>query len=123
MGYHVVDPDRLEPTAEYPCDRRSIADAADLSVLAAATYELAPGEELARAYHSHEQREELLYVLAGELHVETPDREYAVPAGRAFVAEPDSPHRPFAPADADGPVRVLGVGAPRYDPAREYDPD
>jgi mannose-6-phosphate isomerase-like protein (cupin superfamily) len=122
MGYHVLDRDSLAPTPDHPCDRRSLSDAVDLATLAAAWYRLAPGEQLPRAYHYHEQREELFYVREGVLHVETPEREYAVPETAVFVAEPDSPHRAFNPADADGAVTVLGVGAPRFDSARPYDP-
>ena len=54
MGYHVVDPDSLPTTADYPCDRRSITDAVGLANLAVAVYELAPGEQLPRTYHYHE---------------------------------------------------------------------
>jgi mannose-6-phosphate isomerase-like protein (cupin superfamily) len=122
MGYHVVDPANLDPAEDYPCDRRSIADAAGLSTVAAAVYELEPGDELARSYHYHEQREELFYVLEGTLAVETPDWEYEVPVGSVFVAEPDSPIRPYNPDSADGSVRVFGVGAPQYDIGREYEP-
>ncbi|MFB6232893.1 MAG: cupin domain-containing protein [Haloarculaceae archaeon] len=123
MAYHVVDPDDLAATEEYPCDRRSVADAADLSTVAAAVYELAPGQQLARTYHYHEHREELFYVLAGTLAVETPEEEYEVPAGSVFVATPNSPIRPYNPASAVEDVRVFGVGAPQYDVGRAYDPE
>ncbi len=123
MDYHVLDPTALEPTSDYPCDRRSISDAVGLGTLAAAIYEIDPGEQLARAYHYHEQREELFYVLAGSLSVQTPVETYAVEAGQVFVAEPESPHRAFVPADSAGAARVLGIGAPQFDPGRPYDPD
>lgn len=123
MGYSVVDPDDLEPTEDYHCDRRSITGASGLANLHLARYSMEPGEQLARTYHSHELREEVFYVLAGTLHVETPKREYVVEADSAFVAEPDSPHRAYNPEDADGPVTVLGIGAPRSDPAIPYDPE
>jgi quercetin dioxygenase-like cupin family protein len=121
MGYHHIDPDELPATADYPCDRRGIADAAELVSLHAATYEMAPGEQLARTYHYHEQREELFYVLSGTVNVETPEATHTVPAGEVFVAEPDSPHRAFVPEDADGSARVLGVGAPKADIAVPYE--
>lgn len=123
MGYHVVDPDELEPSSDHPCDRRSIAEAAELAQLAAAVYEIEPGEQLSTTYHYHEQREELFYVIDGTLSVETPDRTYTVDAGSVFVAEPESPIRPYNPEAAGAPVRVLGVGAPPYDIGRPYDPD
>jgi mannose-6-phosphate isomerase-like protein (cupin superfamily) len=122
MSYHHIDPDALAPTPDYPCDRRGLSDAAELAALHAGTYEMSPGEQLPRTYHYHERREELFYVLAGTLHVETPDGEYVVEADEAFVAEPDSPHRAYNPEDASGSVRVLGVGAPKSDIAHPYDP-
>jgi len=123
MGYHVVDPAALDSTPDHPSERRSISDAVDLSSLAAAVYEIEPGERLSRTYHYHEAREELFYVLAGTLTVQTPDEQYEVPAESVFVAEPGSPLLPHVPADAAESARVLGVGAPGYDPAKPYDPD
>jgi len=123
MGYHHVDPESLDETPDYPCDRRGISDAAELAALHLATYEMAPGEQLPRTYHYHERREEAFYVLSGTLHVETPAEEYVVEADEVFVAEPDSPHRAYNPADADEAVQVLGTGAPKSDIAHPYDPD
>jgi len=123
MGYHRIDPDDLSATEEYPCDRRAVSEAADLSVLHLARYQIAPGEQLPRVYHSHRQREEAFVVLAGTLHVETPDEESVIKQGEVFVAEPESPHRAYNPADADGGVTVIGTGAPRTDPAIPHDPE
>jgi len=123
MAYHHIDPEDLPETEDYPCDRRGISEAAELLALHAATYEMAPGEQLPRTYHYHAQREELFYVVSGTVHVETPDREYVVEAGEVFVAEPDSPHRAFTPDDAAASARVLGVGAPKSDPGLPYEPD
>lgn len=122
MGYHVVDPETVPPTPEHPCDRRSIAEEAGLAQLAAAIYTVDPGDQLPVRYHDHRLREEIFYVMDGNLHVETPDRVYTVPVGQVFVAEPDSPHRAYNPPDAAETVRVLGVGAPKVDIARPYDP-
>ncbi|MFB6297338.1 MAG: cupin domain-containing protein [Salinirussus sp.] len=123
MEYHVVDPGEIDATPDYPCGRRSVSDSLDLSALAAAVYELDPGEQLPRSYHYHEQREELFYVAAGVLHVETPTGEFVVEPGELFVATPGSPHRPHSPASADETVRVLGVGAPKVDVGRPFDPE
>ena len=121
MGYHLVDPSAIEPADDHPCRRRSITEAVGLSNLALALYELAPGESLATAYHYHEQREEALLVLAGELHVETPDGEFRVSPDEVFVVEPDSPIRPFNPEAAETAVKVLGIGAPLFDIGRPYE--
>jgi uncharacterized cupin superfamily protein len=123
MGYHQFDPTDLSASADHPCDRRSIAEAAELAQLAAAVYELDPGEQLSTTSHYHDQREELFYVLAGDLHVETPAETFVVPAGEVFVVEPESPIRPFNPDEAEDAVRVLGVGAPKFDIGKPYDPD
>ena len=123
MGYHHLDPAAMSPSPDYPCDRRSLAEAAELSQLAAAVYELAPGEQLSTTYHYHERREELFYVLAGELAVETPEETFTVGPDEVLAVEPDSPIRPHNPDEAAAPVRVIGVGAPKFDIGREYDPD
>lgn len=123
MGYHVLDPDDVAPTDDYPCDRRSLTGGAGLHTLHLARYTMDPGEQLPRTYHYHELREEAFYVLEGTLHVETPEREYAVETDSVFVAYPDSPHRAYNPESADGPVTVLGTGAPRTDPALAHDPE
>jgi hypothetical protein len=47
-----------------------------------------------------------------------------VPADDLFVVDPESPQRAYNPADADGPVTVLAIGAPPADgDAVAYDPD
>lgn len=122
MGYHVVDPADIDPTADHPCDRRSISEITGLSTLALAVYELAPGDELATAYHYHDHREEALYVLSGELWIETPDQTFVVEANEIFVVEPESPIRPYNPPDAARSVRVIGTGAPLFDIGRPYEP-
>jgi uncharacterized cupin superfamily protein len=121
--YHCIDPTELDRTPEYPCDRRSVSDAAGLGILAAAVYRLSPGEQLPRTYHYHDQREELFYVRAGRLAVETPDATHILGADEIFVAEPESPHRPYNPDSAAEETVVFGVGSPKTDLARPYDPD
>lgn len=123
MSYHQLDPDELDASTDYPCDRRAISDAADLNLLHLARYAMEPGEQLPRTYHYHEQREEAFYVLSGTLRVETPEGEFEVGEGEVFVAEPESPHRAFNPDDAEGDVIVLGTGSPNTDPALEYEPE
>ena len=123
MGYHVIDPDVLEPTPDRPCDRRSISEAVDLEQMALNVYEVEPGEQIPLAYHVHDEQEEVFHVLAGRLHVETPEDTYEVDAGECFVAEPASPHRAHNPENADGAVRVLAVGAPAVDDVSPYEPD
>jgi len=123
MGYHVVDPSDAEPLSDRPVDARSISDAAGLENVGLRLYRADPGEQLPLAYHRHERQEEAFYVVEGVLHVETPERDYAVEAGEVFAAEPASPHRAHNPDDADEPVRVLAVGAPAVDDVEAYDPE
>jgi len=123
MGYQVIDPDEVEPTPDRPCVQRAVGDAASLQNAAVNVYEADPGEQIPLAYHYHDDQEELFYVLDGELRVETPDGEYAVPADHLFVVEPDSPQRAFVPEDADGAVRTIAVGVPPADDVHPYEPD
>ncbi len=83
-------------TADYPCDRRGISDAAELHALHAATYEMAPGEDLSRTYHSTRRARNCLRARR-RAHLETPDGEYVV--------------------SADEVCRRTGQPAPRDDPA------
>ncbi len=122
MGYHVIDPDDLDPLPDRPSSARSITDAAGLDNVGIRRYDAEPGEQLPLAYHVHGEQEEVFYVLEGTLHVETPEREFVVGRGEAFVADPGSPHRAHNPAGADAPVSVLAVGAPAVDDAEPYDP-
>jgi hypothetical protein len=39
-----------------------------------------------------------------------------------FAVEPESPILPYNPEGADESVRVLGVGAPKFDIGKPYDP-
>ena len=120
MGYHHVVPADLDPAPDRPSTKRSISDACDLGRFAAHVYEVAPGEEIPLAYHYHDEQEELFYVAEGTLHVETPDREYVVAAGEAFVCEPESPQFAFVPEDGEA-TTTLVVGAPTVDDVHSYE--
>lgn len=122
MAYHHLDPTDLPAAPDRPSTKRSISDACDLEQFAAHLYEVAPGEAVPLAYHVHDEQEELFYVTAGELHVETPEGEYVVGADEAFAVEPESPQRAFVPDDGE-PTTALVVGAPPVDDVRVYDPE
>ena len=122
MGYHVIDPDDLEPEPDRPSEMRYVSEAAGMERMGLRVYTVEPGEEIPLSgLHYHEEQEEAFYVIEGELSVETPDRTYHVDSGRFFVAEPESPHRAHNPADADGDVRVIGMGAPPRSDGHSYD--
>lgn len=122
MAYHVVDPADVEPMPDRDATARSVSNHVGLETLGLRVYSAAPGEQVPLVYHYHDEQEEAFYVLEGELHVETPDREYVVPAGRLFVVEPGRPHRAFNPGDASGTVEVLAIGAPSVDDGHAYEP-
>jgi len=122
MGYHALDPDVLPETPDRPCSRRAIGEAVGLESASVNRYDAEPGEQIPLAYHSHDEQEELFYVVSGTLTVETPGREYLLGEGELFVAEPESPHRAYNARSATEPVRVLAIGAPRADDTRPYDP-
>lgn len=123
MDYHVIDVADLPVTPDRPSDRRSISDAAGLENLGLHEFHVAPGEMIPLAMHYHDEQEEVLYVVEGTISVETPADQYVVPAGDAFVAEPESAHRAYVPEDADGEARVLAIGAPKVDDVHAYDPE
>jgi len=112
MGYTVVETDAVDRAPDRPCELRRIGDAAGLDSVALNWYAADPGEQIPLAYHYHDEQEEAFYVLAGTLHVETPDRTHEVPEGGLFAVEPGSPHRAFNPTDAEDELRVLALGAP-----------
>jgi len=123
MGHRVVDPDEVEPAPDRPCELRRLSEPAGLENVAVNRFVAEPGEQIPLAYHYHDEQEEAFYVLAGTLHVETPDRTYRVPEDELFAVDPGSPQRAFNPADADAPVKVLALGAPPADDdAHAYDP-
>jgi mannose-6-phosphate isomerase-like protein (cupin superfamily) len=126
MGYHLIDAADLDQWDDRPTDVRSLSVAAGYdyqdSKLGLRVYELSPGEQSGLSYHYHDEQVEAFYVLNGTLHVETPDEEYVVEADQALFVDPGSPQRAFNPESADGPVRVLAIGAPSVDDAQGYDP-
>jgi mannose-6-phosphate isomerase-like protein (cupin superfamily) len=133
MGYQVVDPEEGESIPDRPCLTRPITgdrapesegsdDGVTFDQLGIRLYEVAPGEQLPLQYHYHDIQEEGFHVLSGTLHVETPEKTYTVDEGDLFLAEPKSPHRAFNPESADGPVRVLAMGAPTSDGGNPYEP-
>lgn len=122
MGYHVIDPDDIEPAPDRPSEMRYVSEAAGMENLGLRLYRVEPGEEIPLSgLHYHDRQEEAFYVLGGELRVETPDREYVVNEGEVFVAEPESPHRAFNDSSASEVAVVLGLGAPPVSDGHAYE--
>ena len=114
MSYHHVDPADIEATPDRPSVQRSISGEFGLENLAVHQYEVGPGESIPLAYHSPEEPVEVFSVVEGELHVETPERDFVVGAGEVFAVTPESPQ--FAHVPEDGvETTALVVGAPNVD--------
>ncbi|MFC7213379.1 cupin domain-containing protein [Saliphagus sp. GCM10025334] len=124
MGYRIVDPGSVDPAPDRPSECRKLSESGGLETMAINRFRAEPGEELPLAYHYHETQQEAFYVLEGTMAVETPEDTYEVPTDCLFVVDPGSPQRAYNPADAEGPITVLAIGAPATDgDARAYDPD
>lgn len=90
---------------------RPVGDALGVEGFAMNHYDLAPGETLSGGMHTHEDQEEVFYVLSGTVTFETPDDAFEVPAGDAVRFAPGEYQH--GRNDTDGRVQVLALGAPR----------
>lgn len=128
-------PDAPNPTAH----KKELDDALGIGAFGFNVYTARPGERLPWGYHYHPDHEELLYVLEGELAVETSEprtsgdrtddgdgiggaivdgdgagderRVLRVAAGEALFVPPGAPQ--CARAVGDDPTKVIAVGAPK----------
>jgi len=110
-AYRHVAVDDVPNTPNPTRAKRELDEAVGASLFGCNYYEADPGERVPWGYHRHPDHEELFYVIAGELAVETPDRTYRVGADEAFFVPRDAPNR--AVAVGDEPCRFLAVGAPK----------
>ncbi|MFB6205401.1 MAG: cupin domain-containing protein [Haloglomus sp.] len=90
---------------------RRVGEALGTEDVGLSHYELDAGQNLSGGVHTHMDQEEIFYVLDGTLTFQTPDGEIEVEGGEVVR---------FAPGDfqqgkneSDGPVRLLGIGAPK----------
>ena len=111
--YRTVAVDDVENTPNPTRVKRELDEAVGASAFGCNYYEADPGEQVPWGYHAHPDHEELFYVLAGELEVETPDGTYRVGTDEAFFVPAGAPNRAVAAGDA--PARLLAVGAPKDD--------
>lgn len=113
MAYHVVTPEEIEPTPDRPSRTHDIRVALGLENLGLRVYHVEPGEDIPwSGLHYHDTQEEAFLVVDGNIHVETPEKEFRVDEGQLFVVEPGNPHRAYNPDSAAEAAEVLGVGAP-----------
>ncbi|MFB6301591.1 MAG: cupin domain-containing protein [Haloferacaceae archaeon] len=99
-------PDGLSPART----KKELDEAVGATAFGCNVYEADAGEQLPWGYHHHPDHEELFYVIAGALAVETPDGTRRVGADEAFFVPPGRRNR--ARATVDG-TRVVAVGAPK----------
>lgn len=123
MAYYVIDVDGIPPHPKHESDRRSLKTVLDLEHLGLSRYVARSGEQIPQEYHYHDTQEELLYVVEGEMTVETPEQEYVVGPDEVFVAEPNSPHRAYNGRDAGGDLVVIAVGGPMILDGHSYEPE
>lgn len=100
-------PDAPNPTR----GKREVDEAVGASQFGCNLFVADPGEQLPWGYHHHPDHEELFYVLAGELRVETDNGDRRVTAGQVFFVPAGAGNR--ARAVGDRRARVLAVGAPK----------
>ncbi|MBX0287003.1 cupin domain-containing protein [Halomicroarcula sp. F28] len=122
MGYHVIDPEEIEPAPDRPSEMHYVSEAAGMQEMGLRLYRVEPGEEIPLSgLHYHEQQEEAFYVVSGRLTVETPETEYTVEQGQFFIAEPESAHRTFNHDSNNETTVVVGMGAPPISDGHPYE--
>lgn len=110
-GYRKVTVEELPNTPNPTTAKREVDEAVGATAFGFNVYTAAPGERLPWGRHRHPDHEELLYVLAGELVVETAEGEVHLEPDDAFFVPPDHPN--LARAVGEKPARVVAIGAPK----------
>lgn len=110
-GYRKVAIDDLPNTPNPTREKKEVDEAVGATTFGFNVFRAELGEQIPWGYHQHPDHEELFYVVAGELVVETPDEEYHVGAGEAFFVPPGHWNR--ARAVGEGVTEVVAVGAPK----------
>lgn len=100
-------PDAPNPTRR----KKEVDEAVGAAEFGFNVYVADPGQQLPWGKHHHPNHEELLYVIEGEIRVETSDDDYRVGAGEALFVPPGVTQR--AVATGEDPARVIAVGAPK----------
>lgn len=100
-------PNTPNPTRE----KKEVDEALGVGAFGFNVYTADPGDQVPWGYHRHPDHEELFYVLAGELRVETPEGEYRVGPEEAFFVPADHLNRVVAGGDER--ARFIAVGAPK----------
>ncbi|MFB6149928.1 MAG: cupin domain-containing protein [Halobacteriales archaeon] len=111
--YEKVTVEALPDTPNPTRHKKEVDEAVGATEFGFNLYVADPGEQLPWGYHRHPDHEELFYVLAGTLAVETKDDTFEVGPGEALFIPRDAPNK--AVAIGEEPARVIAVGAPKTD--------
>lgn len=109
--YRKVAADDVANTPNPTREKKELDEALGVSAFGFNVYTADPGEQVPWGRHRHPDHEEVFYVCAGELRVETPAGEFSVGADEAFFVPADHWNR--AVAAGDDPCRFLAIGAPK----------
>jgi quercetin dioxygenase-like cupin family protein len=109
--YRTVAVDDLPNVPNPTREKKEVDEAVGASLFGFNVYRADPGEPLPWGYHRHPDHEELFYVVAGELAVDTDDGTLSVGAGEALFVPPNAGNRARAVGDAT--AEVIAVGAPK----------
>jgi uncharacterized cupin superfamily protein len=90
---------------------RRVGNALGTEDVGLAYYELDAGQNLSGGVHTHMDQEEIFYVLEGTMTFQTLEGAVEVDGGEVVRFGPGDFQQ--GKNDSDGPVRLLGIGAPK----------
>lgn len=111
VEYPTVTVDALPDVPAPSRHKKEVDEAVGATAFGFNVYIAEPGERLPWGYHYHPEHEELFYVLAGRLVLDTPDEEITVEEGEAVFVPAGAKNR--ARAVGTERARVIAVGAPK----------
>lgn len=111
VEYPTVTVDALPDVPAPSRHKKEVDEAVGATAFGFNVYIAEPGERLPWGYHYHPDHEELFYVVAGRLVLDTPDEEIPVEAGDAVFVPAGAKNR--ARVVGEECARVIAVGAPK----------
>ncbi len=111
VEYPTVTVDALPDVPAPSRHKKEVDEAVGATEFGLNVYIAEPGERLPWGYHYHPEHEELFYVIAGRLVLDTPDEEIVVEEGDAVFVPAGAKNR--ARVVGEERARVIAVGAPK----------
>lgn len=102
--------DDVENSVQPAAVLKPLTDALGCTDLAVNSYELAPGDSFAFAYHSHDAQEEVFVILEGTATFETEDGEVTIGSNEAVRFAPGELQRGWNRGEER--VHAIALGAP-----------